>query len=116
MADPVIELEGTAAIPRRNGEPQFAAPWQGRAFGIAMALYEQGDFDWEDLRPWLFAALAADEALAGAGSADGDDGSLYYRHWLEALTGVLAERGLVGADELALRVEEFRNGARRDVY
>lgn len=115
MADPVLALEGPAAIPRRNGEPQFAAPWQGRAFGIAMALHEQGDFEWEDFRPRLIAAIAAADADRVV-APDDDDGSLYYGHWLAALTGVLAERGLVAADELEARVEEFRSGARREVY
>ena len=34
----VASLEGTAALPRRNGELVFEAPWQGRAFGMAVVL------------------------------------------------------------------------------
>ena len=40
--DPTLELDGAAAIPRSNGEPQFSAPWQSRTFGMAMTLHEQG--------------------------------------------------------------------------
>lgn len=31
-------MSGAAALPRRNGELVFEAPWQGRAFGLALAL------------------------------------------------------------------------------
>ena len=40
-ADPLVNqavgsLDGVAALPRKNGELVFEAPWQGRAFGLAV--------------------------------------------------------------------------------
>jgi nitrile hydratase accessory protein len=114
-ADPTLRLEGAAALPRRNGEPQFSAPWQSRAFGMAMALYEQRAFEWDEFRVRLVAEIAAATGDRPERDAD-EDGSLYYRCWLGALTAVLADRGAVPAEELARRAEEFRSGLRREVY
>lgn len=117
IADSTLGLEGAAAIPRSNGEPVFSAPWQSRAFGMAMTLSERGAFEWEDFRARLIAEIA--DAGAAAESPEGiedEDGSLYYSRWLAALSGVLAERGIVAAPELAGREEDFRTGVRREVY
>ena len=115
--DPTLELDGVAAIPRSNGEPQFSAPWQSRTFGMAMALHEQGAFEWEDFRSRLIAEIEAAEAAEKNGtSRDDDDGSLYYERWTAALTDVLTERGVVPAEELQARSDEFLTGARREVY
>ena len=35
-------MEGQAALPRKNGELVFDEPWQGRVFGMAVALHERG--------------------------------------------------------------------------
>ena len=37
----VAVMEGAAALPRKNGELVFEEPWQGRVFGMAVALHEQ---------------------------------------------------------------------------
>ena len=37
----VTLLDGTAALPRKNGELVFQALWEGRVFGIAVALSDQ---------------------------------------------------------------------------
>lgn len=113
--DRALELEGDAGYPRRNGQPVFAAPWQSRAFGMAMALHERGTFGWEDFRRRLIAEIA-ETPDADQGHGRDPDGSLYYRCWLSALAAVLAERGLVTADELGRRSEEFRQGVRAEVH
>ncbi len=46
----VAYLEGEAALPRKNGELVFAAPWEGRAFGLAVLLSEKGALE-EDQWP-----------------------------------------------------------------
>ena len=75
-----------------SGEPVFAEPWEAQAFGLVAALHERGLFAWEE---WS-AALAAALGEQDAGAKGGD----YYRCWLAALEDLLAERGLVPADEL----------------
>jgi nitrile hydratase accessory protein len=115
MTDPTLELEGAAALPRHNGEPVFGAPWQSRAFGMAMALHERGTFEWEDFRSRLIAEIAAATPAGEAPGVQDDDGSLYYSCWLAALSGVLHERDVVRAGELERRADEFRTGARREL-
>jgi nitrile hydratase accessory protein len=116
VTDPTLELEGAAALPRRNGEPVFGAPWQSRAFGIAMALHERGAFAWEDFRALLTEEIARATPEGQAEQVEDNDGSLYYSCWLAALSRVLQQRGVVDAGELARRAEEFRTGARREVH
>lgn len=118
MPDPVLDLDGAAAIPRSNGEPVFSAPWQSRAFGMAMALHEQGAFEWERFRELLIDEIARREAEAGgpAEAIEDLDGSFYYASWTRALARVLDERELIPASELAGRELAFRSGVRRDVF
>ncbi len=97
-----LDVSGPAAPPRSNGELVFAAPWESRAFGLAMALHDGGLFEWEAFRQQLVAAVARAEAGGGEFS--------YYRCWLEALQVLLDSSGLVDpaavegrAGELACR-------------
>ena len=115
--DPTLDLDGPAAIPRSNGEPVFSAPWQSRAFGMAMALHEQGALEWEDFRSRLIAEICkAEAATPGEKAKSDDDGSLYYGRWMTALTAVLDEQGLIPEQELADRADEFVSGARREAF
>ena len=63
-ADPAYLLDsaGPAAPPRDNGELVFAAPWESRAFGLALALNEAGLID-----PGVLAERAALLAARPAG-------------------------------------------------
>ena len=78
-----LETEGPAAPPRRNGELVFDAPWQGRAFGMCVAVLEREGRPWDDFRPHLVEAIAADP--------DGD----YYDAFAVALDRFLTELGLI---------------------
>jgi nitrile hydratase accessory protein len=82
-----LDIEGPAAPPRSNGELVFAEPWEGRAFGLAMALHDGGFFEWEAFRQELIRAVARAEAAGGEFS--------YYRCWLEALQTLVTDTGLV---------------------
>jgi nitrile hydratase accessory protein len=94
----LLDSSGPAAPPRDNGELVFAAPWESQVFGVAMALHEAGNFDWEDFRQALIAEIAAWEAVG----RDGGDWS-YYRCWLGALERLLADQGLVAGRDLRAR-------------
>jgi nitrile hydratase accessory protein len=82
-----LDVEGPAAPPRSNGELVFAAPWEGRAFAMALTLHDRGLFEWEAFQRQLIKAVARAEAAGGEFS--------YYRCWLEALEGLLDSEGLV---------------------
>jgi nitrile hydratase accessory protein len=107
-----LDIEGSAALPRSNGELVFAAPWESRTFGMAMALYDAGAFVWDDFRDALVARISAWEANPPEGECYS-----YYQCWQSALEDVLAANGLVDnatlvarGDELAARPAGYDHG------
>lgn len=98
----VLDVDGPAAPPRSNGELVFGAPWESRAFGLALALNAQGRFEWEEFRLQLIESISVWEREHGR-----DEEWSYYRCWLTALERVLDERGLVGTGEVETRTREF---------
>jgi nitrile hydratase accessory protein len=104
----VAVMEGQAALPRKNGELVFEEPWQGRVFGMAVALHERGLFEWEEFRQALIDRIA--EAEAGPGPF------VYYEIWLRTFENLLAAKGLVTAPELDETTYQFEFGERDDVF
>jgi nitrile hydratase accessory protein len=96
----LLDAAGPAAPPRDNGELVFAAPWESRAFGVALALHDAGRIDWEDFRRSLIGEIGAWEAAHPSGA-----GWSYYECWLRALEQVVSRKGLVGAGDLQERVD-----------
>ena len=95
----LLDSAGPAAPPRDNGELVFAAPWESRAFGVALALHDSGRIDWEDFRQSLIGEIAAWEAAHPSG-----EGWSYYECWLRSLERVVSAKGLVGAEDLRERL------------
>jgi cobaltochelatase CobN len=98
----VEDLSDDLAVPRRNGELVFAAPWEGRVFGMAVALSDNQHCKWDDFRDRLAAEIAAAEE-------HGDD-SGYYERWLASFERLLLDTGLLTADELDTRTAEYTAG------
>jgi nitrile hydratase accessory protein len=94
-----LAIDGPAAPPRANGELLFAAPWESRAFGMAVSLYDAGAFAWPDFQAALIARIAEWEAHPG------DRPWNYYQHWLGALEDLLARDASVLAREVTERAE-----------
>ena len=84
----VTGMSGPAALPRRNGELVFEAPWQGRVFGMALAVVERLGVQWTEFQRRLIAEIAAHPDAP------------YYDAWLAALERLVVEHGLATADEL----------------
>jgi cobaltochelatase CobN len=101
-------LGGSTAVPRRNGELVFDAPWQGRVFGMAVALSEQGLFAWEEFRQALIREVAGAETRGGE--------FRYYDAWLAAFERVLADRGVVALDEVEEVAFQFEFGERDEAF
>jgi nitrile hydratase accessory protein len=99
-------IDGPGALPRKNGELVFEAPWEGRAFGMAVALSDGHVYDWEDFRQRLIAEIATADA---SGSE-----STYYERWTAALESLLTARGLISSAELDARAAEYLSGERDD--
>ena len=95
-----LDIEGRAAPPRSNGELVFAEPWESRAFGMAVSLYEAGAFTWPRFQAALIARIAAWEA----GAARGEPYN-YYRLWLAALEDVLVGLRAVSTGEVTTRAQ-----------
>ena len=93
-----MPMEGPAAPPRSNGELVFAEPWESRAFGMAVMLYEAGVFTWPQFQAALISRIAHWQAAPAEGARWN-----YYRHWLGALEDVLAGCGAVLADDITAR-------------
>jgi hypothetical protein len=81
-----VESVGPTAPPRRNGELVFDAPWQGRAFGLCVAVLQREGLGWDAFRRHLVPEIAADP--------DGD----YYDAFGRALERLLVELDLVEPD------------------
>jgi nitrile hydratase accessory protein len=99
----VANLDGPSALPRKNGELVFKAPWEGRVFGMAVALNEKGAYPWDTFRRQLVEKI-------GAG---GDE---YYESWLAAFESLLLDAGVVSAAELERRADEYRSLERDPVF
>ena len=89
------------AISVPSGEaPVFDAPWQARLFALTLTLVERGVFAWTDWTPALARAIRSAEADAARTEPSGDPSALYWRAWSEALSALLAERGLATPAEV----------------
>ena len=97
----IADIEG---LPRRNGELVFEAPWQGRAFGMAVALTKSTGSDWEEFRQLLIAEIA------------GDSGGAYYASWLRAFERLLVQRKAMTVGEIERRKSEYMSMEREGVF
>jgi nitrile hydratase accessory protein len=96
-----------AALPRDEAGPVFREPWEAQAFAMAVRLHEAGHFTWTEWAERLAAQIKRAQA-----AGDPDLGATYYEHWLAALEGLVAEKGLVAAEELGRRKAEWDAAAR----
>lgn len=97
VSRPLLPSELEAALPRANGELVFDAPWQSRAFAMAVALAEDGVYEWNAFRDRLIEEIAAHEP---------DDGGRYYERWLEAFERVLLEGRVLTSAEVERRAKQ----------
>ena len=96
----VLEDEGNLAPPRLNGELVFETPWESRVFGITMALFESGKFEWEQFRVLLIDEIG----LWGRDhSEDAGDEWSYYACWQRAFERLAAAEGWLSPDEMEHR-------------
>src|SRR5438093_867914 len=76
----IAEMGGAAALPRKSGELVFHDPWERKVFALAVALCEQGLYQWDEFRDRLIAEIAAEAAGNTEDPSSPQPG--YYEHWL----------------------------------
>lgn len=98
----------TDSPPRRNGALHFRAPWEERAFGLALALSKKGHYEWEAFRQALITSIAEWEAEHEINDPSWD----YYQRWLLALERLAIASEVIDEATLERRtatiVEELR--------
>jgi nitrile hydratase accessory protein len=106
QADPE-RLASLPSLPRDEGGPVFAEPWQAQAFALAVRLSAQGHFTWKE-----WAATLAEELNSAADHGQPDDGSRYYQHWLTALERLVTAKALSNPTEMLARKEAWADAYR----
>jgi nitrile hydratase accessory protein len=96
-------LGSSDSPPRDNGEILFQRPWEGRAFGMAIALSKKGHYEWEEFRQGLIASIAEWEATHCKDDPDWD----YYLRWLSSLESLVLESSLISEEELEERTRQM---------
>jgi hypothetical protein len=90
----LLDVDGIAAPPRRNGELVFEAPWQSRVFGLSAAIVATCfNGDREPFRQQLIAAIAADPDRP------------YWDSWTLALQQLVLDEGLLDKLSIERRIE-----------
>jgi nitrile hydratase accessory protein len=87
--------EAVPSIPRDIEGPVFREPWEAQAFAMALALHQRGLFTWPE-----WAAALGDEIKRAQAAGDPDTGETYYRHWLNALERLVAQKNIATRDTL----------------
>jgi len=101
-------LQGVPSIPHEAEGPVFSEPWEAQAFAMALALHARGLFTWHE-----WSATLSDEIKRAQVAGDPDTGETYYRHWLNALERIVAEKGLASAQMLVRYRDAWDNAADR---
>jgi nitrile hydratase accessory protein len=97
-----LDVEGPSSPPRSNGELVFAEPWESRAFGVTIALHQDGLFTWDEFKERLIAAIARWEVAHSDG-----EGYRYYTCWLDALQTLLDERQVLPDADVQRRAADL---------
>ena len=98
----IAHMQEHVALPRQNGALVFAAPWEARAFGMAVALNDAGVYPWQRFSQ----GLAAETSKADSQEVPVS----YYERWLTTLEQLTLAHGLVSCEELQQRMDEYAAG------
>ena len=98
----IVTMDAQIALPRENGELVFQAPWEARAFGLAVALNEKNLYQWREFSSQLASEIATAE--------QNNDPSSYYARWVASLEELVIAQGLISREQLDARTAEYASG------
>lgn len=93
-------MQGFGKVEAEPDEPQFHAPWEGRAHGLAIAAALAVPSPGGTIRPYI-ERMGNAEYLATS----------YYEHWLSAVESRLVAAGVIDAGELLAKQLAVAGGA-----
>lgn len=96
------------AVDPEEAPSTFDAPWQARAFGLAVALHDADERDWSAFQERFVDRIG--DADPTAMQADVEE--TYYERWLDSLEALLLEEGVLDEAEIERRAAEFTAGER----
>jgi nitrile hydratase beta subunit len=85
-------MQGFGPVEREDNEPVFHAEWEAAVLVMMRAAGSRGIFNIDEFRHGIERMPPAEYLRAS-----------YYEKWLDGITRLLIEKGVVGADELAER-------------
>ena len=89
-------MNGLIEAARLDADDVFSAPWEARAFAMALKLSEAGHFTWDEFRAAFDRRGSRfDRMRARDGTSDHGE---YYDHFLRALEKLLEEKGIAHSD------------------
>ncbi len=102
-ANDVAEQFATSPLlPRDDGGPVFAEPWQAQAFAMAVQLSSDGHFTWKE---WTTALGKQLQTAVRRGESD--DGSRYFEHWIAALEHLVVDKKLTDLNPKVYRTDPW---------
>jgi len=108
LTDPrIAEMSGVVALPRKSGELVFHDSWERRVFALAVALCEQGLYQWDEFRDRLIAEIAAADQTATTDTSH-STGPSYYESWLAAFEKLVIEKGICAPEQINARTSAIR--------
>jgi nitrile hydratase accessory protein len=102
----LINLPHQEALRPSGGEVSFETAWEIRAFALAVAAHQSGQYDWTQFQQALIASIQRWEDSGAATPWR------YYDRWLEALESLMAEAGVVSVAEVEDRAHTVLNTPR----
>jgi nitrile hydratase accessory protein len=86
-----------------EGAPAFAEPWQAQAFALTVHLNERGVFSWSEWAENLSREVHRPERAA--------DGADYFDAWVQALSHLLAEKGVADRETVLALQHSWQRAA-----
>jgi nitrile hydratase accessory protein len=90
----LVQLPHQESIRPENGEVSFSTAWEIRAFALAVAAHQGGQYEWTEFQHALSTSIRVWEESGTA------EPWRYYDRWLEALETVLAGTGALDVSEV----------------
>ena len=93
-------MHGFGRVEREANEPVFHAPWEAAVVAIMRAAGSRGIYNIDEFRHGIERMDPAHYLASG-----------YYEHWLDGITRILLEKGVVALADLEARTEFFQTRA-----